>query len=59
MPLYSQVTFSHIPYAQALAAGKRQDALMAQILARPNIAENWESEEVMAEMRRLLEATRA
>jgi hypothetical protein len=44
---------------QALAAGKRQDALMAQILARPNIAENWESEEVMAEMRRLLEATRA
>jgi len=28
-------------------------------LARPNIAENWESEEVMAEMRRLLEATRA
>jgi len=59
MPLYSQVTFSHIPYAEALAAGKRQDALMAQILARPNIAENWESEEVMAEMRRLLEATRA
>ncbi len=56
IPLYSQVTFSHIPYSDALAAGTRQDDLMAQIMARPDITETWESDGVMAEMRRLLEA---
>ena len=47
MPLYSQVTFSHIPYADALAAGKRQDAIMQTVMARPNIGEIWQSDEVM------------
>ena len=47
MPLYSQVTFSHIPYADALAAGKRQEAIMQTIMARPNIEETWNSQEVM------------
>ena len=31
-PLYSQVTFSHTPYAEAWAAGQRQDAIMARIM---------------------------
>jgi len=31
-PLYSQVTFSHTPYAEAWAAGQRQDAVMARLM---------------------------
>ena len=31
-PLYAQVTFSHTPYAQAWAAGQRQDAVMARLM---------------------------
>ena len=31
-PLYSQVTFSDTPYAQAWAAGQRQDAIMARLM---------------------------
>lgn len=46
MPLYSQVTFSHIRYSEALAEGKRQDAIMNRIMSRPDIEENWDSEEV-------------
>ena len=50
MPLYSQVTFSHIPYHEALAAGERQDKLMEEIMAIPNIEEKWDSEEVEQRM---------
>ncbi|MBU6119865.1 FAD-dependent oxidoreductase [Hymenobacter siberiensis] len=32
VPLYSQVTFSDTPYAEALAAGQRQDAIMARLM---------------------------
>lgn len=42
-PLYSLVTFSHTPYAEALAAGRRQDELMARVMALPDIAENWQN----------------
>ena len=31
-PLYSQVTFSHTPYAEAWAAGQQQDAIMARLM---------------------------
>ena len=31
-PLYSQVTFSHTPYAEAWAAGQRQDAIMGRLM---------------------------
>jgi kynurenine 3-monooxygenase len=31
-PLYSQVTFSHTPYAEAWTAGQRQDAIMARLM---------------------------
>lgn len=46
IPLYSMVTFSHIPYSTALAEGKAQDELFAKILAIENIEENWQSEAV-------------
>lgn len=46
IPLYSMVTFSHIPYAEALALGKKQDAIMAQIMSMPDIHETWDSNEV-------------
>ena len=46
MPLYSQVTFSHIPYSEALAIGKKQDAIMKEILKTPNIESIWNSAEI-------------
>ncbi|MCB0612145.1 MAG: FAD-dependent monooxygenase [Phaeodactylibacter sp.] len=41
LPLYSQVTFSHIPYSHALAEGLAQDGLFDRILAIEGVAENW------------------
>ncbi len=38
LPLYSLVTFSHTPYHEALAKGKRQQAIMEDIMAQP---ERW------------------
>jgi kynurenine 3-monooxygenase len=46
MPLYSMVTFSHIPYSNALAEGKKQDQIMAKVMALPNIESIWDSQEV-------------
>ncbi len=46
MPLYSRVTFSHQPYAEALAIGDKQDAIMQHILALENIEQIWETEPV-------------
>lgn len=46
IPLYTQVTFSHIPYDVALRNGERQDAIMQRVMNRPDIAEVWDSEEV-------------
>jgi kynurenine 3-monooxygenase len=50
LPLYSQVTFSHTPYEQALAAGKRQDEIMESILDRPGISETWENPKLFEEI---------
>lgn len=46
MPLYSQVTFSHIRYSEALAAGKKQEKIMDEIMAMPSITTDWDSDEV-------------
>ncbi len=48
LPLYSMVTFSHIPYSTALREGHAQDELFKQILALPGIEENWKTDEVIA-----------
>lgn len=47
MPLYSQVTFSHIRYSEAWKKGQEQDAIMKEVMAQfDNIADVWNSEEV-------------
>lgn len=46
MPLYSMVTFSNIPYNEAQARGKKQDAIMDEVMKMPGIEEKWNSLEV-------------
>jgi kynurenine 3-monooxygenase len=46
MPLYSRVTFSLQPYAEALAVGDFQNEIMQKILSIENIEEIWNSEQV-------------
>lgn len=47
IPLYSMVTYSpHIRYSTALKKGLRQESIMQEIMALPNIDEKWDSEEV-------------
>jgi len=50
LPLYSQVTFSNIPYHVAYNQGKIQNSIMEAVMDIPNIEELWDSEEIMAEM---------
>ncbi|MBL4625044.1 MAG: FAD-dependent monooxygenase [Flavobacteriales bacterium] len=45
MPLYSQVTFSHIPYSEALKVGMKQDAIMKEIMSTPDIESKWDTPE--------------
>lgn len=46
-PLYSQVTFSpEIRYSAALVNGQKQEAIMQQIMAMPDIENNWQDEEI-------------
>jgi len=44
LPLYSRVTFSNQPYAEALAIGDYQNAIMQEVLKFENIKENWHSQ---------------
>ena len=46
VPLYSMVTFSHTPYADALAIGKKQEKIMDEIMAKEDIKQVWDSQEV-------------
>jgi len=46
-PLYTLVTFSHIPYAEAWTKGEIQQAVMNEIMASPDILEKWESDEIV------------
>lgn len=41
LPMYSMVSFHHVPYSEALAEGKAQDRLFSRILALDDIADNW------------------
>ena len=54
-PLYTLVTFSHIPYAEAWAKGEVQQAVMNEIMASPSISENWESDEIVVRAIKLLD----
>jgi len=46
LPLYSQVTFSDIPYSNALENGRRQDEIMKKVMQQKDIEKKWDSEEV-------------
>jgi kynurenine 3-monooxygenase len=54
LPLYSQVSFSHIPYADALQNGIEQDEIMKKVMDRPDIFEVWDSEEIETNILRLV-----
>ncbi len=57
LPLYSMVTFSDIPYSEALAKGKAYDLLMAEILGIPGIKDRWgDPEDGWAEIEKILTA---
>jgi kynurenine 3-monooxygenase len=55
-PLYTLVTFSHIPYAEAWARGQIQQAVMNDIMASSNIAQNWEGDEIVTRAIELLDS---
>ncbi|MCF4102418.1 FAD-dependent monooxygenase [Gillisia sp. M10.2A] len=46
VPLYSRVTFSDKPYAEALAIGDRQRAIMDEVMKLQNVDKIWDSLEV-------------
>ncbi len=46
LPLYSQVTFSDIPYSVALDNGKRQSEIMKKVMQLQDIEKKWDSDEV-------------
>jgi len=50
LPLYSQVTFSHIRYNKVIQNGRDQDAIMDEVMKLPNIHENWDAQEVIDKM---------
>ena len=57
IPLYSMVTFSHGPYAEALAIGDKQDKIMDEVMRTPNIEEVWASQEVEERILELITQT--
>ena len=47
IPAYAQVTFSpHIRYSEALVNGQKQEAIMQQIMAIPDIENKWQDEAI-------------
>lgn len=55
LPLYSMVTFSDIPYADALKLGQWQNGIMEKVMAMPDIENRWDSLEVEEYMHSLVE----
>lgn len=56
MPLYSQVTFSHIPYNEALSQGDYQQRIMDEIMSQPEIDKTWDQPIIEAQILSLLDA---
>jgi kynurenine 3-monooxygenase len=51
IPAYSQVTFSpHIRYSDAFRNSMRQEAIMQQIMGRPDIETQWSNDELLEEI---------
>jgi kynurenine 3-monooxygenase len=47
VPKYTMVTFSSMPYAEALARGAKQDRALDEILALPDIARTWNDDDTV------------
>ena len=43
---HSMVTFSYLPYAEAIKLGRIQDSIMAEVMDRPDIEAVWDGEDV-------------
>jgi len=54
LPLYSQVTFSHIRYSEAWSNGQKQDAIMATLMEDTTIHQEWDSAATMEKLRNLV-----
>lgn len=54
LPLYSMTTFSDIRYSEAWREGQRQQSIMDEVMAIPDIEQKWDSEEVEERMLELL-----
>ncbi|MDX5397464.1 MAG: hypothetical protein LPK21_14825 [Hymenobacteraceae bacterium] len=46
IPLYTMVTFMHMPYAKALKAGKKQDKIMKKVMKSVETEEDFNKPEV-------------
>lgn len=57
LPLYSMTTFSDIRYSVAWKEGRRQQAIMDEVMLMPEIESNWDSVAVENKMLELLNAT--
>lgn len=57
MPLYSMVTFSHIPYNEAQARGKKQDSIMDEVMKLPDLENKWNSNEVEEKILNMIKQT--
>ncbi len=57
IPLYSRVTFSDKPYADALAIGDKQRGIMDEVMLQKNIAEEWNSPEIEKLILQLLKSS--
>jgi kynurenine 3-monooxygenase len=44
LPLYSMVTFSHLPYNEAYLRGKKQEAFMDKVMSLEHLATNFQDE---------------
>lgn len=44
IPVYSMVSFTHLPYSEALQEYTRQDKALTEILQMPQIGEKWDTE---------------
>lgn len=56
VPLYSQVTFSHIRYSVAYETGQKQKRIMDKIMNQPDIRQNWDAPEVEQQILNALDA---
>ncbi|MDT0688895.1 NAD(P)/FAD-dependent oxidoreductase [Salegentibacter sp. F188] len=54
IPMYSRVTFSDKPYAEALALGEKQRKIMDEVMEMPNIGSKWDDKEVENKILKLL-----